>query len=150
MRLAVKKMWILCLCFTFEKKTYLWIVCYGIYEGQGGLGEESTWTICNHWGCSSDQGLMSKVFHLLQTEDQYFNSPQTKYEEQEHTFFWRFAAVCVILSLTWDLPTCANGTAQSPRATWRDVMLMCTASVLSPNFWTPVFLLLNRTLSVLQ
>lgn len=70
-------------------KTYLWIVCNGIYESQGGLGEESTWTVCNHRGCSPDQGLMREVFHLLQTEDQYFNSPQTKYEEQEQTFFLR-------------------------------------------------------------
>lgn len=56
-------------------KTHLWIGCNGIYEGQGGLREESTWTVCNHWGCSSDQGVMREVFHLLQTEERnvHFN-----------------------------------------------------------------------------
>lgn len=48
-----------------EVKTYLWVVCESIYESQGGLGEECTWTVRDHGGGSFNQGVLRKVFHLL-------------------------------------------------------------------------------------
>lgn len=141
-----------------KTKTYLWIVCKGIYESQGGLGEEGTWTACNHWGCSSDQGVMREVVHLLQTRT--FSSFNFFMNNNNKLFSEGTQDLCscssldlctyyIILSLAGDWPTCVKGTEQSPRPTLKDALLMCAVSVHSASFWTPGFLLLNRTVSEL-
>lgn len=50
--------------------TYFGILCDGLYESLSGLGEVSVCTVCNHRGCSSDQGFMREVLHMLDREKQ--------------------------------------------------------------------------------
>ena len=62
--ISLSKIWI---NISHKIKTHLRIVCQGVYESQSGLREESTGTVCDDWDCSSDQGVVSECFHLLQT-----------------------------------------------------------------------------------
>lgn len=57
----------------------------------------------------------------------------------------QWAHACKNIILIRGSPTCVKGAEQIPRPTLKDVMLVCTGSVDSPNFSIPGFL--NRTLS---
>lgn len=55
-----------------HSEAYFWIVWEGVCESVGGLREESTGTVCDQRGCSSDERVVGKVFYLKHKGDQSY------------------------------------------------------------------------------